>query len=75
MLYNTILFDYCSSVLDSCGVGSKSYLDKLNRRAACIIKDRPISADEVKTTLGKTEKTEPPKQTLMYTAYEGTMKD
>ena len=52
MLYNTLLFDYCSSVLDSCGVGSKSYLDKLNRRAACIIKHQSIRADEVKTTLG-----------------------
>ena len=52
MLYNTISFGYCSSVLDSCGVGSRSYLDKLNRRATCIIKDRSIRADEVKTTLG-----------------------
>ena len=36
MLYDTIvlpLFDFCSSVGDSCGVGSKSYRDKLNRRA------------------------------------------
>ena len=41
MLYNTIalpLFDYCSPVWDSCRVGSKSYLDKLNRRAACVKK-------------------------------------
>ena len=40
MLYNTLvlpLFDYCSPVWDSCGVGSKAYLDKLNRCAACII--------------------------------------
>ena len=40
ILYNTIvlpLFDYCSPVWDSCGAGSKDYLDKLNRRAACII--------------------------------------
>ena len=36
MLSKTIvlpLFDYCSPVWDSCGVGSKAYLDKLNRRA------------------------------------------
>ena len=35
MLYNTLvlpLFDYCSPVWDICGVGSKAYLDKLNRR-------------------------------------------
>ena len=32
MLYNTIilpLFDYCSPVWDSCGAGSKDYVDKL----------------------------------------------
>ena len=56
MLYNTLvlpLFDYCSSVWGSCGVGSKSYLDKLNRRTACIIiEGRPISSDELKLTLG-----------------------
>ena len=40
MLYNTIvlpLFDYCSPVWDSCEAGSNNYLDKLDRRAACII--------------------------------------
>ena len=40
MLYNTIvlpLFDICSPVWDSCGAGSKDYLAKLKRRAACII--------------------------------------
>ena len=43
MLYNTMvlaLFDNCLSVWDNCGVGSKSCLDKLNRRAACIIEVR-----------------------------------
>ena len=54
-LYNTLvlpLFDYCSPVWDSCGVGSKAYLDKLNRRAACIIEGRSIGAEELKSTLG-----------------------
>ena len=47
MLYNTIaLFDNCSPVWDSCVVGSKAYLDKLNRHAACIIEGRSIGADE-----------------------------
>ena len=55
MLYSTIvlpLFHYCSPVWDSCRVGSKSYLDKLNRRAACVIRSRSIRADELKSTLG-----------------------
>ena len=55
MLYNTIvlpLFDYCSPVWDSCGVGGKDYLDKLNRRAACIIEGRSVGAEELKSTLG-----------------------
>ena len=55
MLYNTIvlpLFDYCSPVWDSCGAGSKDYLDKLNRRAACIIDGRSVGAEELKSTLG-----------------------
>ena len=55
MLYNTLvlsLFDYCSPVRDSCGAGSKAYLDKLNRRAACIIEGRSIGAEELKSTLG-----------------------
>ena len=55
MLYNTLvlpLFDYCSPVWDSCGIGSKAYLDKLNRRAACIIEGRSIGAVELKSTLG-----------------------
>ena len=55
MLYNTLvmpLFDYCSPVWDSCEVGSKAYLDKLNRRAACIIEGRSIGAEELKSTLG-----------------------
>ena len=46
------LFNYCSPVWDSCGVGSKAYLDKLNRRAACIIEGRGIGAEELKSTLG-----------------------
>ena len=55
MLYNTLvlpLFDYCSPIWDSCGIGSKAYLDKLNRRAACIIEGRSVRAVELKSTLG-----------------------
>ena len=55
MLSNTIvlpLFDYCSPVWDSCGVGSKAYVDKLNRRAACFIKGRSVGVEELKSTLG-----------------------
>ena len=55
MLYNTIvlpLFDCCSPTGNSCRVGSKSYLDKLNRRAAFVIESRSIRADELKSTLG-----------------------
>ena len=55
MLYNTLvlpLFDYCSPIWDSCGIASKTYLDKLNRRAACIIEGRSIGAVELKSTLG-----------------------
>ena len=56
MLCNTLvlpLFDYCSPVWDSFGVGSKAYLDKLNRRVACtcIIEGRSIRAEELKSTL------------------------
>ena len=39
-IYNTMilpLIDYCAVVWDSCVQGSKSYLAKPNRRAACII--------------------------------------
>ena len=39
-LYNAMvlpLFDYCVVVWNGCGQGSKSYLGKLNRHAACII--------------------------------------
>ena len=46
------LFDYRSPVWDSCGVGSKAYLDKLNKRVACIIEGRGIRAEELKSTLG-----------------------
>ena len=35
----------------SCGVASKSYLDKLKRRAACIIDGRSIRADELRSTI------------------------
>ena len=55
MLYNTLvlpLLDYCSPVWDSCGVGSKAYLDKLNRHAACIIEGPSIGAEELKSALG-----------------------
>ena len=51
-LYNTMvlpMFDYCAPVWDSCGVGCKAYLDKLNRRAACIIEGRSIGVDELHT--------------------------
>ena len=44
------LFDYYSPVWDSCGVRTKAYLDKLNRRAACIIECRSITAEELKMT-------------------------
>ena len=55
MLYNTLvlpLFDYCSPVWYSCGVGSKTYFDKLNRCAACIIEGRSIGVEELKSILG-----------------------
>ena len=55
MLYNTLVlpfFDYCSRVWDSFGVRSKAYLDKLNRRAACIIEGQSIGTEELKSTLG-----------------------
>ena len=39
------LFDYCSPVWDSCGTGSKAHLDKLSRRAACVIESRSIGAE------------------------------
>ena len=42
------LSDYCSSVWDSCGVGSKVYLVMLNR---LIIEGRSVGADELKSTL------------------------
>ena len=55
MLCNTLaipLFDYCSPVWDSCGAGSKAYIDKLNRRAVCITEGRSIWAKELKSALG-----------------------
>ena len=53
-LYNTMvvpLFDYSAVVWESCGQGSKSYLDKLNRRAACIIEARADKSGELSTSL------------------------
>ncbi len=49
-LYNAMvlpLFYYCAVVCDSCGQGSKSYLDKLKHRVACIIEDRAVGSDEL----------------------------
>ena len=46
------LIDYCAVVWDSCGQGSKSYLDKPFRRAACIIEGCEVKADEVSTVFG-----------------------
>ena len=37
------LFDHCAVFWDSCGQGSKSYLDKLNHRAACIIEGHVVN--------------------------------
>ena len=34
--------------LDSCGVRSKAYLDKLNRRAACIVEGQPLDGPAYK---------------------------
>ena len=55
-LYNTVStivrIPFACLAWDSCGVGSKAYLDKLNRRAACIIEGRSIGAEELKSTLG-----------------------
>ena len=51
-LYNAMilpLFDYCAPVWDSRGVGSKDYLNKLNRRAACTIEGRSVGIDELHT--------------------------
>ena len=45
------LFDYSAVVWESCGQGSKSYLDKLNRRAACIIEARADKSGELSTSL------------------------
>ena len=45
----SILVNYI--ILDSCGSGSKVYLDKLNRRAYCIIEGRTIGADDLRSTL------------------------
>ena len=54
LLYNTLilpLFDYCSPVWDSCGAGSKAYLDKLNRRATSIIEGRTVCTKELRSVL------------------------
>ena len=55
MMYSTMvlpLFEYSAVVWDSCGQGSKSYLDELNRRAACIIEGRAVKSDELSTIFG-----------------------
>lgn len=44
-------FDYCTFIWDSCGQGSKSSLDKLNRHAACIIAGCAVKADKLSTVL------------------------
>ena len=44
------LLAYCSCVWDSCGQGSKEYLDKLHRRAACIIECRSVHYNELHKT-------------------------
>ena len=41
------LFDYCCIVWDSCDLGNKAYLDKLNRRAASIIEGRLVEYAEL----------------------------
>ena len=49
-LYNAIvlpLFDYCCNVWDSCGLGSKAYLQKLHRWAAGIIEGRVVECTEL----------------------------
>ena len=54
-LYNTMVlpfFDYCAVVWDSSGQGSKSYLDKLKRRAVCIIEGSAVKSDELSTIFG-----------------------
>ena len=51
-MYNTKvlpLFDYCAVVWDSCDLGSKSYLNKLNHRATFIIEGRSVGSDELLT--------------------------
>ena len=51
-LYKTIvlpLFDYLG---ENCGQGSKPYLDKLNRRAACIIEGHTVKSDALSTIFG-----------------------
>ena len=45
------LFDYSAVVWESCGQCSKSYLDKLNRRAACIIEAHTDKSGELSTSL------------------------
>ena len=46
------LFDYYAVVWVSCGQGSTYYLEKLNRRAACIIEGRAVKSDENSTIFG-----------------------
>ena len=54
-LYNKMelpLFDYRAVVWDSCVHGRKFYLDKLNRRAACIIEGRAVGSEELSIIFG-----------------------
>lgn len=46
------LFDYCTVVWKSYDQGSKCDLDKLKRRAACIIEGRANKADKLSTVFG-----------------------
>lgn len=55
MFYSIIvllLFDCCLFVWDSCGVGNKVYLDKLDRCVLCIIEGRLIGVEELKLIFG-----------------------
>ena len=46
------LFDLCTVVWKSCDQGSKSYLDKLNRHAACIIVGCAVKAEKLSPVFG-----------------------
>ena len=54
-LYNAMilpLFDYGAEVWDSCGIGNKNCLEKLNGNVASIIERRSVEASELRTVLG-----------------------